>query len=50
MIFVVFCVGMFLATVLSQEVHIPFVSTQKLVIPCEAPEPGSWLELIGKFD
>lgn len=49
MIFVVFCVGMFLATVLSQEVHIPFVSTQKLVIPCEAPEPGSWLELIVPF-
>jgi hypothetical protein len=30
--------------VLVQEVHIPVVSTQKLYIPCPAPERGSWAE------
>jgi len=29
------------ATVLMQEVHIPYVSTQKIYIPCPAPPPGS---------
>jgi len=44
---VVFGIGVlsiFFATVLYQEIHIPYVSTQKLVLPCEDPKSGSWLE------
>ena len=41
--------GIFFATVLYQEIHIPYVSTQKLVLPCEDPKPGSWLEFFGEF-
>jgi len=36
--------GIFFATVLYQEIHIPYVSTQKLILPCGDPTPGSWLE------
>ena len=30
------------ATVLSQEVHIPDISTQRIYLPCVDPEPYSW--------
>ena len=38
--------GILLATVLAQEVHIPFVSTQKLLIMCPPAEPGTQLASI----
>jgi len=31
-----------LATVLSQEVHIPDISTQRIILPCIEPEAGTW--------
>ena len=31
-----------IATVLSQEVHIPYVSTQRIYLPCEEPEEGTF--------
>ena len=40
--------NIFIATTLYQEIHIPFVSSQKLVLPCETPMPGSWLEYLGE--
>jgi hypothetical protein len=33
------------STVIVQEVHIPVVSTQRLILPCPAAEPGSILAL-----
>ena len=36
-----------LSTVLVQEVHIPIVSTQRLILPCPAAAPGSALERVG---
>ena len=51
LVFVTGTLGIFFATVLYQEVHIPFVSTQKLIIPCPPPPPGSTLEqLVELFD
>ena len=41
--------AVFFGTVLFQEVHIPYVSTQKLIIPCDKPEAGSWLEFLGEL-
>ena len=41
--------NIFIATTLYQEIHIPFVSSQKLVLPCETPTPGSWLEYLGEL-
>jgi len=43
----VFCgigsvIGILMLTVLMQEYHIPFISTQKLYIPCGQPEESSW--------
>jgi len=43
----VFCgvgsvIGTLILTVLMQEYHIPFISTQKLFIPCGQPEESSW--------
>ena len=35
--------GILVLTVLLQEVHIPYVSTQRLVLPCPEPAQGSWL-------
>lgn len=35
-----------LSTVLSQEVHIPDVSTQRIYLPCQDPPAGSWEEKI----
>ncbi|CBY18433.1 unnamed protein product [Oikopleura dioica] len=34
-------VGILILTVMMQEYHIPYVSTQKLFIPCEKPEESS---------
>ena len=48
-VFLTGTLGIFFATVLFQEVHIPFVSTQKLIIPCTHPEPGTLLETLGKY-
>ncbi|CAK0888067.1 unnamed protein product [Prorocentrum cordatum] len=40
-----------LTTVLSQELHIPFVSTQRIILPCPEAEPGSLLDVIvRRFD
>jgi hypothetical protein len=44
LIFGVGVIGILVLTVLSQEVHIPFVSTQRLMIPCPPAQPGSWLK------
>ena len=38
---------MLVATVIVQEVHIPVVSTQRLILPCPAAAPGSLLESVG---
>ena len=35
-------IGILMLTVLLQEYHIPFISTQKLFIPCGQPEEKSW--------
>lgn len=37
-------VGVLVLTVLSQEVHIPGVSTQRLIIPCPPPQAGSLMK------
>ena len=43
--------GILLATVFAQEVHIPFVSTQKLLILCPPAEPGTRLaSIVNKLD
>ena len=34
-------VGILVLTVMMQEYHIPYVSTQKLFIPCKVPEENS---------
>lgn len=40
-----------LTTVLSQELHIPFVSTQRIILPCPEAAPGSLLDvLVRRFD
>lgn len=41
-VFLVLVMGTVVCTVLTQEVHIPVVSTQRIYLPCPAPEPGSW--------
>ncbi len=45
-IFGIGVIGILVLTVLSQEVHIPFVSTQRLIIPCPAAKPGTWLKMV----
>ena len=42
------CVASILVvTVIVQEVHIPVVSTQRLILPCPPAAPGSLLEMVG---
>ena len=38
-IVVIFCL---FGTVLSQELHIPYVSTQRIYLPCVEPKVGTW--------
>ena len=40
--FTTFVLGVLASTVLTQEIHIPVVSTQKIWLPCPAPPEGSW--------
>jgi hypothetical protein len=43
LVFGVCVFGILISTVLSQEVHIPVVTTQRLLLPCPEPPPGTWL-------
>jgi hypothetical protein len=44
---IILVAGVILATVITQEIHIPFVSTQKLILPCHDLQDATLLKYLG---